>query len=59
MWQSAGRLPSASLGITLGSSSKRDSPFEDLPEVMTALASGRLAGLCHTLTYAEEDPCTP
>ena len=36
-----------------------DSPFEDLPEVMTALASGRLSGLCHTLSYAEEDPCTP
>jgi len=26
--------------------------------VMTALASGQLAGLCHTLTYAEGDPCT-
>ncbi|MBA2953694.1 dehydrogenase [Nocardioides sp. MAH-18] len=36
-----------------------DSPFEDLPEVMAALAAGRLAGLCHTVTYAEGDPCTP
>jgi len=33
--------------------------FEDLPAVMAALAAGRLPGLCHTVAYAEEAPCTP
>jgi threonine dehydrogenase-like Zn-dependent dehydrogenase len=27
------------------------SPFKSLPEVMAALAAGRLAALCHTITY--------
>jgi threonine dehydrogenase-like Zn-dependent dehydrogenase len=39
-----------------------DAPFEDLPDVMAALSSGRLPGLCHTITYPaspEGDPCTP
>jgi threonine dehydrogenase-like Zn-dependent dehydrogenase len=30
------------------------SPFEDLPEVMAAMAGGRLPGLCQTITYDEE-----
>ncbi|GIF52433.1 threonine dehydrogenase-like Zn-dependent dehydrogenase [Asanoa ferruginea] len=28
-------------------------PFERLPEVLSALASGSLAGLCHVITYGE------
>jgi NADPH:quinone reductase-like Zn-dependent oxidoreductase len=28
-----------------------ESPFEDLPDVMARLASGRLAALCHSITY--------
>ena len=37
-----------------------ESPFEDLPRVMSQLASGDLPGLCHSLTYpAEETPCSP
>ncbi|MEV4621356.1 dehydrogenase [Asanoa sp. NPDC049573] len=28
-------------------------PFERLPEVLPALASGNLAGLCHVITYGE------
>jgi threonine dehydrogenase-like Zn-dependent dehydrogenase len=28
-------------------------PFERLPEVLTDLASGSLAGLCHVITYGE------
>jgi len=31
-----------------------ESRFEDLPEVMSRLAGGRLAALCHTLTYEME-----
>ncbi len=31
------------------------SPFDDLPDVMARLADGRLAGLCHTIAYDEED----
>ena len=30
------------------------SPFEDLPDVMAALADGRLPALCHTITYEQE-----
>ncbi|QWF20956.1 FAD-dependent oxidoreductase [Nocardioides sp. LMS-CY] len=30
-----------------------DSPFAELPEVMRALAAGRLPGLCHTIRYGE------
>jgi threonine dehydrogenase-like Zn-dependent dehydrogenase len=30
-----------------------ESPFEELPDVMAALADGRLAALCHTITYGE------
>jgi threonine dehydrogenase-like Zn-dependent dehydrogenase len=29
------------------------SPFEELPDVMARLADGRLAALCHTITYDE------
>ena len=29
------------------------SPFDDLPEVMGRLADGRLAAVCHTITYDE------
>jgi NADPH:quinone reductase-like Zn-dependent oxidoreductase len=39
-----------------------ESPFEELPEVMAALAGGRLPGLCHTIGYPggeEEAACTP
>lgn len=32
-----------------------DSPFSELPEVMRALADGRLPGLCHTIRYDEGD----
>ncbi|MGZ6830940.1 MAG: zinc-dependent alcohol dehydrogenase [Nocardioidaceae bacterium] len=31
-----------------------ESRFEDLPEVMSRLAGGQLAALCHTLTYERE-----
>lgn len=30
------------------------SAFDDLPDVMARLADGRLAALCHTITYGEE-----
>jgi NADPH:quinone reductase-like Zn-dependent oxidoreductase len=30
------------------------SPFRELPDVMARLAAGRLAALCHTITYEEE-----
>ena len=30
-----------------------ESRFDDLPDVMTRLAAGRLPGLCHTITYGE------
>lgn len=32
------------------------SRFEELPDVMARLADGRLAALCHTITYDEEQP---
>ena len=31
------------------------SRFDDLPETMAAIASGALDGLCHTISYEEED----
>lgn len=34
------------------------SPFEDLPDVMSALADGSLPALCHTITYEEDEPCS-
>lgn len=34
------------------------SPFETLPHVMSRLASGDLPGLCHTVTYDGEVPCS-
>jgi hypothetical protein len=30
------------------------SAFADLPDVMADLASGRLAALCHVITYDQE-----
>jgi threonine dehydrogenase-like Zn-dependent dehydrogenase len=39
-----------------------ESAFEELPEVMAALASGRRPALCHTIRYPAPDgeaPCTP
>ena len=30
-----------------------ESPFEDLPRVLPALASGKLSALCHVITYGE------
>jgi threonine dehydrogenase-like Zn-dependent dehydrogenase len=30
-----------------------ESPFEELPDVMSRLASGSLPALCHTITYGE------
>ena len=36
-----------------------ESPFEELPQVMTLLAGGRLPGLCHSIRYpAEEAACS-
>jgi Zn-dependent alcohol dehydrogenase len=38
-----------------------ESPFEDLPDVMTRLAAGELPGLCHSVVYPEnavELPCS-
>ena len=39
-----------------------ESPFEELPEVMERLSSGRLAALCHTVTYGTHhgggQPCS-
>jgi threonine dehydrogenase-like Zn-dependent dehydrogenase len=29
------------------------SPFDELPDVMTRLAGGRLSAICHTITYSE------
>lgn len=34
------------------------SPFEELPDVMRALADGDLPALCHTITYAGGQPCS-
>ena len=33
------------------------SAFADLPELMADLSTGRLAALCHTITYPEA-PCS-
>lgn len=33
-----------------------ESPFEELPNVMSRLASGELAALCHSIRYDEEAP---
>ncbi len=35
-----------------------ESPFSELPSVMTRLADGRLPALCHSLTYPRELPCS-
>ena len=36
-----------------------ESPFEELPEVMSRLVRGELPALCHAVTYAPaEDPCS-
>jgi threonine dehydrogenase-like Zn-dependent dehydrogenase len=35
------------------------SPFAELPGLLPELADGSLPALCHTITYAEESPCTP
>ena len=35
-----------------------ESPFEELPQVMAALADGRLPGLCHSIRYPEEAACS-
>jgi 2-desacetyl-2-hydroxyethyl bacteriochlorophyllide A dehydrogenase len=32
-----------------------ESPFEELPEVMSELASGSIPALCHTITYPSDD----
>jgi hypothetical protein len=34
------------------------SAFEELPEVMAELSTGRRSALCHTITYTETS-CTP
>jgi threonine dehydrogenase-like Zn-dependent dehydrogenase len=35
-----------------------ESPFDELPEVLPALATGALAALCHTVRYPEEPACS-
>ena len=35
-----------------------ESPFEELPQVMAALADGRLPGLCHSIRYPEAAACS-
>jgi threonine dehydrogenase-like Zn-dependent dehydrogenase len=35
-----------------------ESRFEELPEVMAALADGKLRALCHTVAYEEGDACS-
>ncbi|HEX6024316.1 MAG TPA: zinc-binding alcohol dehydrogenase [Solirubrobacter sp.] len=35
-----------------------ESPFEDLPEVMSRLATGRLRALCHTIAYDGVTGCS-
>jgi threonine dehydrogenase-like Zn-dependent dehydrogenase len=32
-----------------------ESPFDELPDVLSGLASGRLAALCHVVTYPESE----
>ncbi len=34
------------------------SPFDELPSVMARLSDGTLPALCHTITYAEGQPCS-
>lgn len=34
------------------------SPIEELPEVMGRMAAGELAGLLHTVSYGEDEPCS-
>ena len=34
-------------------------PFDELPELMTRLTTGQVTALCHTITYGQEQPCTP
>ena len=34
------------------------SPFAELPDVMTRLAAGQLAALCHTITYEGSSSCS-
>jgi threonine dehydrogenase-like Zn-dependent dehydrogenase len=34
------------------------SPFDELPELMVELSSGRRDALCHTVTYGEDAPCS-
>ncbi|MCW2847134.1 MAG: theronine dehydrogenase-like Zn-dependent dehydrogenase [Marmoricola sp.] len=35
-----------------------ESRFEELPDVLQELTSGRLSALCHTITYDEEPSCS-
>ena len=35
-----------------------ESAFDELPAVLPRLASGDLAGLCHSITYDEEETCS-
>ncbi|WP_406830639.1 zinc-binding alcohol dehydrogenase [Pedococcus sp. KACC 23699] len=35
------------------------SRFEDLPAVLARLADGSLPAICHTISYGEEQPCSP
>jgi threonine dehydrogenase-like Zn-dependent dehydrogenase len=35
-----------------------ESAFDELPAVLPRLASGELGGLCHSITYGEEEPCS-
>jgi hypothetical protein len=34
------------------------SRFDELPDVMSRLAAGTLPALCHSITYAEDEPCS-
>jgi threonine dehydrogenase-like Zn-dependent dehydrogenase len=34
------------------------SPFAELPGVLAAMGAGDLPGLCHTVDYDEEEPCS-
>jgi 2-desacetyl-2-hydroxyethyl bacteriochlorophyllide A dehydrogenase len=36
-----------------------ESPFDQLPAVMPRLVHGDLPALCHSVTYPEEQPCSP
>jgi hypothetical protein len=35
-----------------------ESAFDELPAVLPRLASGELGGLCHSITYGEEETCS-